>query len=73
MEPGWPEPEGNHDFVVYVEDRNEPGTGVDRFWIELMDKDRIVIENMSMPSPATEPFNNTELQGGNIVVPHKGW
>lgn len=27
LEPGWPEPVGNHKFVAYVEDRNEPGSG----------------------------------------------
>ncbi|MFW9805050.1 MAG: tandem-95 repeat protein, partial [Candidatus Thorarchaeota archaeon] len=31
-EPDWPEPKGNYEFVVYVEDWDEPGTGTDRFW-----------------------------------------
>jgi hypothetical protein len=35
QEPGWPRPEGNHEFLAYVEDRNEPGNGTDRFWIEV--------------------------------------
>ena len=39
LEPGWPAPEGNHEFVVYVEDRDEHGTGTDRVWIEVVDKD----------------------------------
>jgi hypothetical protein len=68
LEPGWPEPVGNHEFVVYVEDRDEPGTGVDRFWIELHDKNGNVIDALSMPR---EAYDNTEsLGGGNIVVPH---
>lgn len=69
LEPGWPENVGNHEFVLYVEDRNKPGIGVDRVWIEVHDKDGYVIDIMSMPRDA---YNNTEyLQGGNIVVPHK--
>ena len=30
QEPTWMEPVGNYEFAVYVEDRNEPGSGVDR-------------------------------------------
>jgi hypothetical protein len=63
QEPGWAEPIGNHRFVVYVEDRDEHGTGVDRFWIE-------VDGGMSMSSPAEA--NAIEIEGGNIVVPHGG-
>jgi len=70
LEPDWPEPIGNHAFVVYVEDRNEPGTGVDRFWIEVKDKDGNVVAVMSMNRPATA--DTVPLQGGNIVVPHSG-
>jgi hypothetical protein len=68
LEPGWPDPIGNHEFIVYVEDRNEPGTGVDRFWIEVYDKDGNVIDVMSMDRP-TDGHTET-LGGGNIVVPH---
>jgi hypothetical protein len=60
-EPDWPEPIGNHDFVVYVEDRAEPGAGNDRFWIE-------VTGGMSLPAPATDEA--IIIGGGNIVVPH---
>lgn len=67
-EPGWPEPEGNHEFIVYVEDHNEPGTGVDMIWIEVRDKDMNVIAVMSMVRPASE--NTVWIEGGNIVVPH---
>jgi hypothetical protein len=67
-EPGWPEPVGNHEFIAYVEDRNEPGSGLDRFWIQVKDKDGIPIPVMSIPTPATG--NAVELGGGNIVVPH---
>ena len=68
LEHGWPEPEGNHEFIVYVEDQNEPGTGVDHFWIEVHDKDGAVIDDMSMLRDATD--NAVPIQGGNIVAPH---
>jgi VCBS repeat-containing protein len=69
LEPGMPEPEGNHEFVAYVEDCNEPGTGVDSFWIEVHDKDGDVINALSMLRDA---YDNAEtLNGGNIVVPHR--
>lgn len=62
MEPGWPEPIGNYEFTVYVEDRDEPGTAVDRFWIE-------VVDGLSLPREATD--NAIEIGGGNVVVPHR--
>jgi hypothetical protein len=68
LEPGWPEPVGNHEFVAYVEDRNEPGKDADKFWVQVFDKNHNVINDMSLSIPAAD---NTEvLQGGNIVVPH---
>ena len=58
----WPEPIGNYEFVVYVEDRNEPGDGTDHFWIE-------VRGGMTMGSPAEGKA--VEIQeGGDIFVPH---
>jgi cysteine-rich repeat protein len=64
-----PEPEGNHEFMTYVEDCNNPGLGMDSFWIEVHDKDGNIIDALSMPR---EAYDNTEyLRGGNIVVPHR--
>jgi len=68
LEPGWSEPIGNHRFIVYVEDWNEPGAGYDQVWFEVQDKKRLVIVAMSMDRPAGD--NTETLGGGNIVVPH---
>jgi hypothetical protein len=64
----WEEPEGNHEFLVYVEDYGEPGRGSDQFWIEVRDKDGNVIDVMSMNRIASE--NTETVGGGNIMVPH---
>jgi hypothetical protein len=68
LEPGWIEPIGNYEFVVYVEDRDEPGAGVDRAWVQVLDKDNAVVPVMSMDRDATD--NAVELGGGNVAVPH---
>jgi hypothetical protein len=69
LEPGWTQPVGNYEFVVYVEDRDEPGSGVDRFWIEVT-KNRDVQDGLSMGREAVD--NTVEPSGGNLVVPHGG-
>jgi hypothetical protein len=68
LAPGMLEPEGNYTFTVYVEDRGEPGAGIDRFWIEVLNKDDQVIMDLSMPPDA--PDNTVTISGGNIAVPH---
>jgi len=68
LEPGLLEGIGNHKFLIYVEDRNEPGSGVDQFWIEVYDKIDNLIALISMERPAYE--NKAPLQEGNIFVPH---
>jgi hypothetical protein len=68
LEPGWIEPIGNHEFVVYVEDWGEPGTGADGFWVEIHGKDGEVITVLSLDRDAVD--NLVPLNGGNIVVPH---
>jgi hypothetical protein len=67
-EPGWLDAEGNHEFIVYVEDHGEPGASVDRLWLEVIDKQGNVRQGLSMAHPATA--NAETLIGGNIVVPH---
>jgi hypothetical protein len=65
MEPGWPEPEGNHTFIVYVEDHGQSG---DQIWIEVQDKDGNVIGVMSLNREAVD--NHVPIERGNIIVPH---
>jgi uncharacterized repeat protein (TIGR01451 family) len=69
LEPGWPEAIGNHQFVVYAEDNGEPGSGSDRFWIEVQAKDGTIM-GLSIPRQAID--NAIILRGGNIIVPHGG-
>ena len=66
----WEDPEGNYEFIVYAEDRNEPGKGNDRIWLQVRDELRNIVSELSLPSPAME--NTEELDGGNIVSPHGG-
>ena len=62
------EAEGNHEFMVYIEDRNQPGSGQDKVWFMVRDKDGAVIEDISMSTHAE--INNVPINGGNLVVPH---
>ena len=67
LEPGWPEPVGNHRFVAYVVDNGD--AGADEFWLEVLDRDG----NLVTLSLDREAVDNTELlQGGNVLVPHGG-
>ena len=50
-QPGLLEPEGNHTFVVYVEDHGQSG---DQVWIEVHDKNGEVIFAVHSPRNATE-------------------
>ncbi|MEA2023364.1 MAG: FG-GAP-like repeat-containing protein [Actinomycetota bacterium] len=67
LEPGWEDPIGNHEFVVYVEDHDQTGAD-DRFWLEMHDKKKNVIPSLSMDRDASD--NTEAVDGGNIVVPH---
>ena len=68
-EPGWPEPIGSYNFTMYAEDRNEPGSGTDRFWIMTTDKAGVVTLPLSMAEP--HKSNVVSISGGNIAIPHK--
>ena len=62
----WLDPVGNHQVVVYVEDRGEPED--DNLWVELRDRDGLLVPDITLSREAYEQA--PELQGGNIVVPH---
>lgn len=54
---------GNIPFKVYAEDRNEPGTLSDRFWIQISG-----YPSLSLADTAAN--NALSINGGNFVVPH---
>jgi hypothetical protein len=56
--------EGNYTFIAYVEDHGETG---DTFWLQVKDKDGIVVEELSLAEEASE--NVVSITAGNIVVP----
>ena len=64
QEPDWLEPEGNHEFLVYVEDWGDPGIGLDKIWIDVDGDDG----KLSLGPQAEDDW--VFLDGGNIVVPH---
>lgn len=55
---------GSNAFTVYAEDCNNPGTGVDAFWLQSAGAPLL-----SMASPVST--NKATLTGGNIAIPHK--
>ena len=52
---------GGNAFSVYAEDCNNPGSGVDSFWV-------LSVGNLALPAPA--PSNKVQISGGNIAIPH---
>jgi hypothetical protein len=60
---------GNYMFQAYVEDHGDPGTGADKFWIQIKDGGGNVVGTVSLNLTAID--NATLLAGGNIVVPHQ--
>jgi|GEM_PF-3044267 len=58
------DPIGNQQFLFYAEDHDEPGTGVDRFWVQAPTTDG----ELSLPSEAAAEA--VEISGGNIAIPH---
>jgi hypothetical protein len=72
LDPSMPEPIGNHEFTVYVEDHSQPGDDKDAraygFWLETRAKGDIIIPDFSNPRDGLS--NAIQLEGGTIVVPH---
>jgi hypothetical protein len=38
-------------WTMYVEDRQEPGSGYDKFWLEVRDGNTNIVSIMSLPQP----------------------
>jgi hypothetical protein len=79
--PGSDESEGNHPFLLYVEDHRDQGCNqdpTDEFWIEVKDPDGNVILEVNGPDsdPAGEDTatdgDDEPIECGNIFVPHQG-
>jgi hypothetical protein len=60
-------PIGNYLFNGYAQDNNEPGSGIDQFWINVTDSAQGVTD-LSMPNPGISNLIN--ISGGNIIIPH---
>ena len=62
---------GNFNWTMYVEDQAEPGSGVDRFWLEVKDGSKTpptdIVVSLSL---AQFPAANAKIiDNGNIQVP----
>lgn len=44
------------------------GVDGDRLWLEVRDRDGVIVDEISLEDPAT--VNAVDISGGNIVVPH---
>ena len=55
---------GNYSFTMYVEDRNQPGTGADVFSL------RVTNPTGSFSASALDSPMKYTISGGNIVAPH---
>ncbi|MDX1746576.1 MAG: hypothetical protein R3324_11615, partial [Halobacteriales archaeon] len=64
-DPSMAEPEGNYEVTAYVEDR-EAG---DRLWLQVRDRDGMVVDDLSLDTPA--PENTVAISAGEIVVPQR--
>ena len=64
---GYPDNVGGQQFTVYVEDWNEPGTGVDKFWFNVLGRQFSLDLNGDNQVTAA---NELVSINGNIVVPH---
>jgi hypothetical protein len=61
---------GGYSFNLYVEDLGEPGSGVDKFWIEVKDPNGALVAKVSMPRDGSGASLPLTINQGNIQVPH---
>jgi hypothetical protein len=58
---------GGYTWTMYVEDRAEPGSGNDKFWLEVLDPAGAKVNTLTLPQlPAV---NAKVIDNGNIQVP----
>ena len=60
---------GGYTFSTYVEDHGEPGTGVDKYWLEVKDPSGAVVGKVSLPRSTGGAALPVTISGGNIQVP----
>jgi uncharacterized repeat protein (TIGR01451 family) len=58
---------GGYTWTMYVEDRREPGSGYDRFWLEVKDSSNNLVARVSLPQLPVD-FAKV-IDNGNIQVP----
>jgi hypothetical protein len=68
LEPGMRNAVGELTFTAYVEDRGEPGAGIDRFSIETRDNSGNVLPSLTIGTDVAG--DAVSIDGGNIAVPH---
>ena len=57
---GMTQPAGNYPFILYVEDRDEPGTGIDRVWVQVKDGAGATQDDLSRPTLASDIANSVQ-------------
>jgi hypothetical protein len=62
---------GGYTFNMYAEDNNQPGTGIDKFWLQLMYNGAIVGDCSMAGASGGGAVPAVPLGGGNVLVPHK--
>lgn len=65
IDPSMTDAEGNYEVTVYVEDHGSDG---DRLWIQVRDRNGVVVDELSLATPATS--NAISISRGSITVPH---
>lgn len=67
LDPAIGEAEGNHRFVLWVDDASSSGGGPDRAWIRVVDASGRAIDALSLPLAA---FDHAATISGDVVVSH---
>ncbi|XUX00031.1 MAG: InlB B-repeat-containing protein [Dehalogenimonas sp.] len=58
---------GGQEFMIYIDDNNNPGDGIDQFWFNMLG------QPFSLDGDTDNQADSVEIQpinGGNIVAPH---